>query len=158
MQKFEKNRTAGFSLPEILIVLIVIAIIIAFAIPQLTASMHLNKINTGAALVASKISEAKMEAIKRNQKVSIVIDELNDLVWIEANSNIIGAVKELPTGSRVKISPDTSAIQEKITFNSVGTLTTQPATISVFNPAERVEKKININLTGKISVAEMNKY
>jgi prepilin-type N-terminal cleavage/methylation domain-containing protein len=153
-----QDKDSGFSLPEIIVVLLVIAIIAVLAIPQMSASIELNRVNVGSSMVAAMLSEAKMTAIKRNFPVTFVLDETNGSVWIEANSIIIGNVQKIPQATKIKINPDATTAQERITFNSIGSLTTPPATISVFNAQKKVEKKVSINLTGRISVAEMNTY
>ncbi len=152
------EKQFGVSLLELIIVLLIISIIAVIAIPQFTASAQLNQVNTGASLVASMLSEAKTTAIKRNQAATFILDENNSLVWIEVNSNVIGAVRQLPKNTNIKISPNTSAVQERIRFNSSGAITTQPATVSVYNSLKRVEKKVSINLAGRISVEDMNSY
>lgn len=112
-----KRNLQGFSLPEVLIVVLVIAILVVLAVPQLTSSLQLNRIQTGSSIVSSKLAEAKMIAVKQNKQVSFILDEANQQVWIEANSAVIGNVESLPTDIKIKISPNTSATKESVTFN-----------------------------------------
>lgn len=148
----------GFSLPEVMIVVIIIAILVVLAVPQLNSSLQLNRIQTASSLIASKLSEAKMAAIKQNKQVSFVLDETNRQVWIEANSTVIGNVEQLPQLIKVKISPDTSATKEYITFNSMGVLSSTPATILPFYEAKRVELPISISISGKITLGAIQTY
>lgn len=148
----------GFSLPEVMIVVIIIAILVVLAVPQLNSSLQFNRIQTASSLIASKLSEAKMAAIKQNKQVSFVLDETNRQIWIEANSTVIGNVEQLPQLIKVKISPDTSATREYITFNSMGVLSTTPATILPFYEAKRVELPISISISGKITLGAMRTY
>lgn len=148
----------GFSLPEVMIVVIIIAILVVLAVPQLNASLQLNRIQTASSLIASKLSEAKAIAVKQNKSVSFVVDENNMKVWIEANSTVIGSIEQLPTGIKIKISPDTSATKEYVTFNSMGVLSTTPATISPYYEAKKVELPISISISGKITLGAMRTY
>lgn len=148
----------GFSLPEVMIVVIIIAILVVLAVPQLNSSLQFNRIQTASSLIASKLSEAKMAAIKQNKQVSFVLDETNRQIWIEANSTVIGNVEQLPQLIKVKISPDTSATKEYITFNSMGVLSTTPATILPFYEAKRVELPISISISGKITLGAIRTY
>lgn len=148
----------GFSLPEVMIVVIIIAILVVLAVPQLNSSLQFNRIQTASSLIASKLSEAKMAAIKQNKQVSFVLDETNRQIWIEANSTVIGNVEQLPQLIKVKISPDTSATKEYITFNSMGVLSTTPATILPFYEAKRVELPISISISGKITLGAIQTY
>jgi len=148
----------GFSLPEVMIVVIIIAILVVLAVPQLNSSLQLNRIQTASSLIASKLSEAKAIAVKQNKSVSFVVDENNMKVWIEANSTVIGAVEQLPQQIKVKISPDTSATKEYVTFNSMGVLSTTPATILPYYEAKRLELPITISISGKITLGAIRTY
>lgn len=148
----------GFSLPEVMIVVMIIAILVVLAVPQLNASLQLNRIQTASSLIAAKLSEAKATAVKQNKSVSFVVDENNMKVWIEANSTVIGSIEQLPTGIKIKISPDTSATKEYVTFNSMGVLSTTPATISPYYEAKKVELPISISISGKITLGAMRTY
>ena len=96
-------KNQGFSLPEVMIVFFVIAILVVLAVPQLNASLQLNRIQTASSLVAAKLSEAKSIAVKQNKSVSFVVDENNLKVWIESGSTVIGSVEQLPQGTKIKI-------------------------------------------------------
>jgi prepilin-type N-terminal cleavage/methylation domain-containing protein len=105
----QTKQNSGFSLPEVLIVVLTAAILAVAALLQLFSSLQLNRIQTASSLVASKLGEAKMIAVKQNRNVCFVLDETNSRVWIEANSTVIGSVENLPKGIKIKISPNTSA-------------------------------------------------
>ncbi len=151
-------KNQGFSLPEVMIVFFVIAILVVLAVPQLNASLQLNRIQTASSLIAAKLSEAKSIAVKQNKSVSFVVDENNLKVWIESGSTVIGSVEQLPQGTKIKISPDTSATKEYITFNSMGTLSTTPATISPFYETKRLELPVSVLMSGKITLGEIRSY
>ena len=152
----ENNK--GFSLPEVLIVVLTAAIVAVAALPQLFSSLQLNRIQTASSLIASKLAEAKMIAVKQNRNVSFVLDETNSRVWIEANSTVIGNVENLPMGIKIKISPNTLATTEYVTFSSMGALTTSPPTILPYYEAKRLELPVTVSVSGKIALGNVRTY
>ena len=153
-----QKKNQGFSLLEIIIVVLTISILAVLAVPQLNSSLQLNRIQTGASLVSSKLSEARLTAIKQNRQVSFVLDEANSLVWIEANSTVIGKVDKLPQDINIKIAPNSIATTEIVTFNSMGRLDTLPSIVSTYYQTKRLEVPVSISIVGKITVGAMNSY
>lgn len=158
MENASTPKTVGFSLPEILIVVLIIAILVVLTLPQLSSSLRLNHIQTSMSIVSSKLAETKMIAVKQNKTVSFVVDENNSQVWIETNSTVIGNIESLPKEIKLKISPDTSATKELVTFNSMGMLVTTPATISINDETKRLTLPVGISISGKITVGVIGTY
>ncbi|MEK7724682.1 MAG: prepilin-type N-terminal cleavage/methylation domain-containing protein [Acidobacteriota bacterium] len=158
MQNPQAESQKGFTFPEVLIVLIIIAILAVIALPQLFSSVQLNRILTASSLITNKLSEAKMLAVKQNKNISLVIDETDLQVWLESNSTVIGSKESLPSGIKVKVSPNTSATKEYITFSSMGTLVTTPSTVLPYYEARSLEHPINVSISGKITRGEMRNY
>ena len=152
------KQNKGFSLSEVLIVVLTVAIIATLAIPQLFSTIQLNRIQTASSLVANKLSEARMMAIKRNRSVSFVVDENNSQIWLESNSTVVGNVEQLPRGIKIKISPNSIATTEYITFNSMGTLITAPPTVLPYYEAKSLELPIAVSITGKITPGKIRYY
>jgi prepilin-type N-terminal cleavage/methylation domain-containing protein len=156
---FSRNKSnAGFSLPEILIVLLTAAILVVLAVPQMTTAFQLNRIQTGASVVSAKLIEAKSLSIKKNKQVSFVLDEVNRTFWIEANSTVIGNVESLPTEIKIKISPDTSATREYITFNSMGAIITTPSSVLPYHETDKLEIPVTVSISGKVAIGDMRSY
>ena len=152
------KKNLGFSLPEVLIVVLIIAILVVLAVPQLNASMQLNRLQTSSTIIAAKLSEAKAIAVKQNKSISFVVDKNNMSVWVESNSTVIGAVEGLPQNIKIKTSPNSTAVKEYITFNSMGNLVTAPATIYPYYEAENLELPITISISGKIKIGTIQTY
>lgn len=152
------KNNSGFSLIEIVVVMLVIAILVVLAIPQMTSNLQLNRIQTGSSIVATKLGEAKLLAIKQNKQVSFVLDEINQQIWIEANSTKIGATLNLPQNIKIKISPDTTATKEFVTFNSMGALVTTPSTISTYYALKQLEVPVDVSISGKVTIGKMRSY
>jgi Tfp pilus assembly protein FimT len=158
MFSFLAKNNRGFSMPEILIVVLSISIMVVLALPQLNSTLELNRIQTGSSLVSNKLAEARMLAVKQNRQVSFFLDETNRKVWVEVNSAVVGSVENLPTDIKIKISPDTTATKELVTFNSMGALATATTTISTYYESKRLEVPISVSMSGKITVGTMRSY
>ncbi|MGC2234816.1 MAG: GspH/FimT family pseudopilin [Pyrinomonadaceae bacterium] len=75
-QKFlTKNK--GFSLPELLIVLLVGAIILVLALPQLISSRRLMKFSAMQKQVSASLIEARQEAMSQRKAVTFCYDDRN---------------------------------------------------------------------------------
>jgi len=151
------NKVEGFSIPELIVVLLVIAILCVIAIPQINASLQLNRINTLNAAIASRLAEARMQAIKRNTLVSVKVDSQSRKIWLEAAGKQIGGSDVFPAENQITLSPSSGSTVETVTFNSFGNLQTAPPTITVSNAQLKLNKTLQVSLSGKITVGQMIK-
>jgi len=142
----------GFSLPELLIVFLIGAILCVIALPQLSTSLKLNRINTLNAAIAGKLAEARIQAIKRNSQVSLKINFQNRKIWIEAGGTQIGGSENYTSENTIQFSPSVSTTQETITFNSFGNLQTTPVTINVANTKINRKKAVQVSVSGKVTI------
>jgi len=145
----------GFSIPEVLIVFLIAAILCIIALPQLSASLKLNRINTLNAVIATKLAEARIQAIKRNSQVSLKINSQNRKIWIESGGTQIGGSENYTSENIIQCSPSTNLTQETITFNSFGNLQTSPTTIKIINTTLNRSKTVQVSLSGKVTVGGM---
>lgn len=162
MKEVEKRKYSsvlksqkGFSVPELLIVFLIATILCVLAIPQLSASLKLNRINTLNAAIATKLAEARIQAIKRNSQVSLKINFQNRRIWIEAGGAQIGGSENYTSENIIQCSPSTNLTQETITFNSFGNLQTSPTTVKVINTSLNRSKTVQVSLSGKVTVGGM---
>jgi len=72
--KKEFSTSNGFTLIELMVVIAVIAIITSFALPSYRTLIEKRQVTSGAHQISAFLSAAKMEAIKRNEKVAISTD------------------------------------------------------------------------------------
>ena len=70
-----KNR--GFSIPELLIVLLVGAIILVLALPQLISSRRLMKFSAMQKQVSASLIEARQEAMSQRRAITFCYDDRN---------------------------------------------------------------------------------
>lgn len=75
MQRFGKK---GFSLLEVLIVTVLLAIGLAIAIPSLSGMGRRNAVKAEARELKNVLAQARMDAVRRNASVTVAIDATND--------------------------------------------------------------------------------
>lgn len=72
-----KNKTnqKGFSLPELIVVLLIIAILVVLALPQMTASRRLFRFAGLQRQVAASLNEARQESMSQRAPISFRYDD-----------------------------------------------------------------------------------
>lgn len=123
-----KQPTSGFTLPELLVVLIIIGTMTSI----LTLSIHFGNsssdVNTAIRRVSDAVAEARSRALLRRTPLELRINENKlELFQREPESERI-SVTQLPDGVHIDNTPiDGKSSRKSLFFNSKGI--TQPATI-----------------------------
>ncbi|CAN5509663.1 hypothetical protein BH10ACI1_BH10ACI1_16020 [soil metagenome] len=76
----------GFSIPELLVVLLVAAIILVFALPQIISSRRLMKFSSIQRQMASTLTETRQEAMSQRRTVTFRYDNSNKQITIYGGS------------------------------------------------------------------------
>ena len=76
---FSKNE--GFTLIELMVVIAVVAIITSFALPSYRMLIEKRQVTSGAEQLASFISSAQIEAVKRSNNVSVSYTRTDSDTW-----------------------------------------------------------------------------
>jgi type II secretory pathway pseudopilin PulG len=161
----ERSGEQGTSLIEIAVVLIIFAIVIAFALPVVANSIRAYNLRSAADHLAERMSAVRALAIAKNRTVTFSFN--ND-------SGRYGFDFDLPVGDGI---PDTTDPEDstvggyywgvlpngisatfpdgvpiKITFNSRGELPIGAVAQSIVLQSYGRSKTVSVNLRGKISV------
>jgi prepilin-type N-terminal cleavage/methylation domain-containing protein len=144
------RAAAGFTLVELVIALALAAIVVAIAIPNVSGVMDASRLQAATTMLASKLAEARMNALKRNRPIALVIDPVRGRVLVEAlgpggTPLVIGAPGLLPSGvAFVEPVP-------QIQFDAVGRPTNPPPrTLVVELSSSRARRGVGVSAAGTI--------
>lgn len=137
-----KPATAGFTLVELMVVIAVVAIMVAIAVPSFDTILQRNRMATAANEVVSALQTARMEAVRRNRRAVLCAsadgrtcsggsDWMRMVVFVDDNANsapdageaIIRDVQVARTGLGITASSPTA----RIWFRSDGRVSTGAA-------------------------------
>lgn len=143
-----RSRTTGFTLIELMITIIIMAIVMAAAMPAYTVWIQNTHIRNAAESILNGLQRARAEAVARNVNVEFI---LNDRAWLV---RVVGAADNIdssPAGQvssniSMSIFPAATPALSTVTFSNLGVVT--PNT-----PASGSMEQIDIDSTS-LSPAE----
>jgi prepilin-type N-terminal cleavage/methylation domain-containing protein len=151
-----KQSQRGFSLIEMSVVILIIAIVAAFAVPQVIAYMRMYRLGVGGRNVATALQRARYLATSNNTRAGILVSELQrvDIEQYDSEGKAApqnkGAV-HLPEG----IAFDSDAPKE-IAFDGRGVITPMPkdSPIIRINGVNGYYLFVTVSPTGQVTVSE----
>lgn len=155
-----KKRSHGFTLVELMIVLVVAAVLIGLAIPAMSQFTLSGKLRAYSNELAASAVLARSEAIKRNQAVRLCVS-INgtscangswEAGWIVLTAGNVVLHRQLPISDGFKI---LSAVDE-LFFQPTGVGATQ-ATFKVCRATPSVgdqEREVSVSATGRTTVSK----
>jgi len=150
----ERHRSvSGFSALELLLVAAVGAIVAVMAVPSLQSVQEGLRLQTAGISMASKVAEARTNALKRNRWTWILCDATTRTAQVQTISNgtmlNVGAREFLPRGVTFKLD---GAPTTMITFDSMGRPLIAPQTLVLQHTRSGYMRTITVASTGRISV------
>ncbi len=150
----KKINKSGFTLMELMVAIAIIAIMSGIAIPNIIGWLPGYRLRSATRDIVSCLQNAKLRAVKENERVVVSFDEDNESYqsFIDINSNgsydatetIVGQ-KTVPEGIDIK----SSAI---FIYSSRGLLAGGIAGTITMENTKSQSTEININLAGSIRV------
>lgn len=173
-----KKNQAAFTLIELMITIAVLAIVVGVAVPNFTVLIEKNRVKTLAEELASSMSVARMEALKRGKRVSVCASTTGTACggqwtdgWIvivdgaatdaaaapvitTPATDILRVQKKIGSGARIAETNDKKFLR----YTSTGMLArtdNNPIAIRVSSSdcKSNYARKIDINLAGMVSVS-----
>ena len=150
-----KSRQRGFGMIEIVVVLLVIAIIAAFVLPQVVAYIRMYRLGVAARNVATAVQRARYLATSNNKRAAVLINETHRLDIEQYDPDGLaepenkGAVI-LPEGIVISEAP------EKIAFDGRGVVTPLPKespTIRI-NGYSGYYSIVTVSPTGQVTISD----
>lgn len=94
---------AGFTLLELVVVVALLAVVGAMAVPAFRPPPREAALEEGAGRVEALFRMARMEAVRQGAPVTVVLDSTSSRVWIDTRNVTEGEDLELPPGVRLEV-------------------------------------------------------
>ena len=150
--KLRRNQD-GFTLMELMIATAVIIVLTSIVFPGIAGTLEAYRLETSAFLIESKLVEARLNAIKRNQQVWLQFElgagnfQIQTADPLNPGVNInLGGTQYLPTMVTFEASTPT-----EMTFTSLGR-PTSPSTVTLKAAETGEQKSIAVSATGRIQI------
>ena len=150
--RFKLGRgQSGYTLVELVLVVGIIMVVMGIAVPAVKETMEAYRLETSAALVAGKLREARISAIKMNRNVWLKLDTPSrkaQVQYTDGGTIDLGAPGFLASGIGY-VAPTPT----QVTFGSLGWPTTPTETIKLqVDGGAGNFKNVTISAAGKITV------
>jgi len=142
----------GFSIIELIIVCLVIAILMTASIPTMQRSLQLYRLETVSGLLSNRLTEAKLTAVKYNRAAWLQVNTTNrtlEVFTTDSSGTIrVGTVVPIPSG----VSINTTAATQ-VTFTSLGRNQSASSSVIKFSLSGTSNcKSITISAIGNIAI------
>jgi type IV fimbrial biogenesis protein FimT len=156
-------RTAGFTIIELMTTVVILAILVAIAVPSFNDLILSTRIKGAASDIYGALALARSEAIKRNGNVTIGPLTVGGQ-WADGWQVLTGATVLVTHGplSNLKVEcPSGTACTQTLTYARSGRLTSGSITLSVDlvtppTPRRVPMRCVNVDLGGRINVTADN--
>ncbi len=172
MGKNEKRQEQGFSLIEILVVIIVVGILLAVMVPNTMNIINTSRVKGDANMLAQTLREARERAVSRGHQVAVGFQSqgnalVSTMIYFNPNANNISSQRYnncnlglRPTNPPNSRPPDSLAagapadgidfVNNQAVFSPQGGCT--PGAIYLFSRNGRVQVAVTVNLNGRVRV------
>ena len=147
-----RRTPRGFSLLELLIVVGLIGVITALAVPSVVRTLDTYGLDSDTSMLRAKLTEARMNAIKRNRQAWLAIDTGSGTVTVQSTTGNPATTINVGTvgymDPRVAFSGTNPT---EVRFDSMGR-PTATQTITVRATRTGLQRTVAVSAAGKITV------
>lgn len=94
----KKDNSRGFSLLELMVVIVIVGILAIITIPSMGAWQSKKDMNAAAREIASFLQQARSEAVRRNMVVRVEFSTADDSYFMRTQTAVLTPTINLPDG------------------------------------------------------------
>jgi prepilin-type N-terminal cleavage/methylation domain-containing protein len=148
------RHTRGFTILELIFVMALVAVVSSITIPMAQSAVATYRLESSSVVMATKIRQARSEALRRNRPVWLLLDKTAHSARIQTSAagggvTNLGGIEMLPgTVGFTGFLGATAQIQ----FDSAGRLANAPQTVRLRSERLGTVKVLTILVTGRVTV------
>ena len=156
-ERIRRLDRAGYTLPELLVVMAVIAILTTIGVPYLNSFYNSMKLRSGADELATVLNSGRYLAIKQNTNVCVIMSGTVLQYWTGTNGACGGGALYIGQGTRsdgnipLQNTMDVSASTSSVVFTNLGAAR-QGGTYTVRNPIDGHTLTVTVSGSGRITI------
>jgi prepilin-type N-terminal cleavage/methylation domain-containing protein len=127
-----RKSNSGFTLIEMLVVVIIVGVIAAIAAPNFLGMLNRNRVNDAAQQVEGALKEAQRQAMRRGKQCSITVDATNKSIFNPATNGCLLSTRVL--NDSIQLNFSRTGTPPTITFSGKGNITINDADAALRTP------------------------
>ena len=148
------RASAGFTLLELMLVVAIGMVIAGIALPNLLTMNRTYRLASASSTVASKVHQARANALKRNRPSWVLVDGAAGTVQVQSTGAggvtvNVGGADPIPQG----VIFGTGAAQATLTFDSMGRPLNPPQSIQLRITGSGLTRTITVTSTGRVTIS-----
>jgi prepilin-type N-terminal cleavage/methylation domain-containing protein len=144
-----RKSSSGFTLIEMLVVVIIVGVIAAIAAPNFLGMLNRNRVNDAAQQVEGALKEAQRQAMRRGRQCSITVDDTNATISNPAGGCLLS--------NRILDNVQLNSSTNSITFSGKGNIT-GAAPVLVVSMANGTDNRKCVVLEGVLGTLRAGDY
>lgn len=144
------RKNAGFSLTELMVIIGIMALMSAIAMPNLIGWLPKYRMGSAARDILGTFEFARLTAVKRNAVTLVTLDYANELVRITVGADTVRTIR-MPAGIDLK-QPASNSLGASFNFNGQG-MANKAGDVLISNGGRHPDKKVTLGAGGSIKIA-----
>ena len=141
-------RGTGFSLFEIMIVMVIVGVLLMILVPNASRAMQVWRLDGGVRMVSGKLMEARIDAIKRNRQSWLSINTSGQ-VQVQTTDDTPATIDVGFPGLLQQSVSFQSGAPTEVRYDSMGRPT---VTRTIVIETADLQKTITVSATGRVTV------